>query len=166
MYCKYKKFDSLIVDHYNLDHKWENKMRKFAEIIIDDLANRKHDCDVLIDQNLYVDNESRYEELVSKKTIKLLSPKYAIIKEDFVDISQKKNYSIQLKIYLFVWATDRGNHTHATLQTLKKINYKFNSINIFTTIGNKNCSSIEKESKKINNCNFYKNNKDLAKLPQ
>ena len=91
---KYKKFDSLIVDHYKLDHKWENKMRKFAEkiIVIDDLANRKHDCDFLIDQNLYEDNESRYEELVNKNTIKLLSPKYAIIKEEFYKYKSEKNH--------------------------------------------------------------------------
>ena len=89
---KYKKFSSLIVDHYKLDHRWEKKMRKFAEriIVLDDLANRKHDCDFLIDQNLYEDNESRYEKLVSKKTIKLLSPKYSIIKEDFYRYRSKK----------------------------------------------------------------------------
>ncbi len=164
---KYKKFSSLIVDHYNLDYRWEHKMRKFAEriIVIDDLANRKHDCDILIDQNYYLDMESRYQELVSKETVKLFSPKYAILKEEFYSLNSKKNLFNKINnLFICFGATDPSNHTLATLLTLRKINYRFNSINVFTTVGNKNWASIEKECKKINNCHFHKNNKNLPKI--
>ena len=164
---KYKKFSSLVVDHYKLDYRWENKMRKFADriVVIDDLANRKHDCDFLIDQNCFEDSESRYEKLVSKKTVKLLSPKYAIVKKEFHNFKSEKNRFNKIKnLFICFGATDPSNHTLATLKTLRKIDYRFHSINIFTTAGNKNLASIEKESRKINNCYFHKNNEDLPKI--
>ena len=59
----------LIVDHYNLDIKWEKKLRVYVKkiIVIDDLANRKHDCDLLIDQNFYNNLKNRYNKLIPKK---------------------------------------------------------------------------------------------------
>src|SRR3990172_4561871 len=48
-----KKPDWLIVDNYSLDRHWENSMRKLVKhiMVIDDLADREHDCDLLLDQN-------------------------------------------------------------------------------------------------------------------
>ena len=55
--------DWLVVDHYALDVEWETAMRVGTEhiMVIDDLADRKHDCDVLLDQNYYDGLEGRYE---------------------------------------------------------------------------------------------------------
>ena len=43
----------LIVDSYAIDVKWEKMLRPSVKkiMVIDDLANRKHDCDILLDQN-------------------------------------------------------------------------------------------------------------------
>ena len=59
-----KQLDWLIVDHYMLDVKWEKPLRCYAKkiMVVDDSANRQHDCDVLFDQNLYLDMEKRYSE--------------------------------------------------------------------------------------------------------
>ena len=45
--------DWLVVDHYRLDAVWERLLRPYMKrlIVIDDLANRSHDCDLLLDQN-------------------------------------------------------------------------------------------------------------------
>ena len=45
--------DILIVDHYGIDYRWESQLRPFCKriMVIDDLADRKHDCDFLLDQN-------------------------------------------------------------------------------------------------------------------
>lgn len=58
--------DWLIVDHYGLDAAWEKILRPYAGKImaIDDLANRPHDCDLLLDQNFSL------EEIVNHKGTK------------------------------------------------------------------------------------------------
>ena len=49
------KPDWLIVDHYALSEKWEKTVRPTVKniMVIDDLANRSHDCDMLLDQNWF-----------------------------------------------------------------------------------------------------------------
>src|SRR6185295_9144327 len=41
-------WDWLVVDHYALDARWERMMRTVTKhiLVIDDLADRTHDCDV------------------------------------------------------------------------------------------------------------------------
>lgn len=54
-------WDWLVVDHYALDARWESALRGMVRriLVIDDLADRVHDCDVLLDQNLYEDMDTR-----------------------------------------------------------------------------------------------------------
>ena len=46
------KPEYLIVDHYGLDARFERKVNVFCKyiLVIDDLANRSHNCDFLLDQ--------------------------------------------------------------------------------------------------------------------
>jgi UDP-2,4-diacetamido-2,4,6-trideoxy-beta-L-altropyranose hydrolase len=71
--------DWLIVDHYALDRQWELQMKPHVKkiMVIDDLADRPHHCDLLLDQNLYFNQNTRYDELVPDYCKKLLGPKYA-----------------------------------------------------------------------------------------
>ena len=142
------KFDFLVVDNYQLDIFWESKMRKYSQkiIAIDDLANRKHDCDILIDQNFTENNSLRYEGLVNKNTIKLLSPKYSIIKKEFRNINLKKSISQKVEnIFICFGATDPNNHSLKVLEALSLLNHKFNSINVFTTEENLNFEDLKEK---------------------
>lgn len=58
-------------------------------MVIDDLANRKHDCDVLLDQNEYLNNGERYEGLVPQNCKLLLGARYAILREEFYKAREK-----------------------------------------------------------------------------
>ncbi|WP_128926868.1 UDP-2,4-diacetamido-2,4,6-trideoxy-beta-L-altropyranose hydrolase [Bradyrhizobium guangxiense] len=77
--------DWLIVDHYALDFRWESACRRDALRIlaIDDLANRQHDCDVLLDQNLVREMHTRYKDRVAETCTQLLGPRYALLRPDF-----------------------------------------------------------------------------------
>ena len=52
------QIDWIIVDHYSLDVVWEKRLTSRVEniMIIDDLANRQHDCKLLLDQNFYLES--------------------------------------------------------------------------------------------------------------
>ena len=84
--------DWIIVDHYALDHRWETAMRpKCARIMcIDDLADRSHDCDLLLDQSLGRCSQD-YVQLVPEPAKLLLGPKYALLRPEF---AQWRNASL------------------------------------------------------------------------
>jgi len=80
-------FDWLVVDHYALDTQWEESMRPFCNRImaIDDLADRNHSVDLLLDQNLGA-AAIHYEPRVPKKCILLVGPHYALLRQEFADL--------------------------------------------------------------------------------
>jgi UDP-2,4-diacetamido-2,4,6-trideoxy-beta-L-altropyranose hydrolase len=76
-------WDWLIVDHYALDGRWESALRGTIKKImaIDDLADRQHDCDILLDQNFYSDIDERYVGKVPESCQLLLGPRFQGIQE-------------------------------------------------------------------------------------
>lgn len=82
---KDKPWDWLVVDHYALDHRWESRLRQVTEkiMVIDDLADRHHDCDFLLDQNYFQEPGKRYKRLLPEKCQTLLGPKYALLRPEF-----------------------------------------------------------------------------------
>lgn len=77
--------DWLIVDHYGLDERWERELRPGVHgiLAIDDLADRMHDVDALVDPNLYEDPERRYRDKVPAHCRLMLGPRYAVMREEF-----------------------------------------------------------------------------------
>jgi UDP-2,4-diacetamido-2,4,6-trideoxy-beta-L-altropyranose hydrolase len=75
----------MIVDHYGYNDQTESPLRSYSDhiMVIDDLANRRHDCDLLLDQNLYPDAETRYKDLVPASCRKLFGPNYALLRHEF-----------------------------------------------------------------------------------
>ncbi|MEP3635853.1 MAG: UDP-2,4-diacetamido-2,4,6-trideoxy-beta-L-altropyranose hydrolase [Paracoccaceae bacterium] len=78
--------DWLVVDNYRLDATWERVARpaNTKVAVIDDLADRKHDCALLLDQNLGR-AKGDYEALVSQNTVQLLGPEFAMLRAEFLD---------------------------------------------------------------------------------
>lgn len=74
-----------IVDHYSIDVVWETIVRTKVNkiMVIDDLANRVHDCDLLLDQNYWNNYLSRYDSYVDSNCIKLLGPQYCMLRNEF-----------------------------------------------------------------------------------
>lgn len=79
--------DWIIVDRYELGEAWERALRPHAGRIlaIDDLADRAHDCDLLLDQNLYQGIEERYGTLVPQRCRQLVGPKFALLRPEFAE---------------------------------------------------------------------------------
>ena len=128
-----RSWDWLVVDHYALDARWESVLRqKVSNIfVIDDIADRMHDCDVLLDQNFYFDNESRYTGLVPGHCQMLLGPRYALLREDFLQMrKQAKPRSGPIKnILVFFGGVDADNHTEKIIRALSGfIDYLLNVV--------------------------------------
>lgn len=117
-----KKWDWLIVDHYALDARWESALRLSAGHImaIDDIADRYHDCDVLLDQNLYAEMQERYTGKVPVQCRQLLGPRYALLRDEFRESrKQAKQRSGQVKrILVFFGGMDVDNYTGRAIEAL------------------------------------------------
>jgi UDP-2,4-diacetamido-2,4,6-trideoxy-beta-L-altropyranose hydrolase len=79
--------DWVVVDQYGLDSAWEKAVRPATRKIlaIDDLADRDHDCDLLLDQNLYDGVEQRYASKLPAHCRQLIGPHYALLRPEFAD---------------------------------------------------------------------------------
>jgi UDP-2,4-diacetamido-2,4,6-trideoxy-beta-L-altropyranose hydrolase len=76
--------DWLVVDHYALDQRWESALRcHFKKLmVIDDLADRAHNCDLLLDQNLGRQPQD-YAGLVPEQCQVFTGPRYALLRPEF-----------------------------------------------------------------------------------
>lgn len=115
-------WDWLIVDHYALDFRWESALRQTAKNIlaIDDLADRQHDCDVLLDQNFYADIDTRYIGRVPTHCRLLLGPRYALLRDEFRQLREQiKPRTGQVKrVLVFFGGVDADNYTGCAVEIL------------------------------------------------
>ena len=115
-------WDWLVVDHYALDARWESKLRQIVKniLVIDDIADRLHDCDILLDQNYYADMDSRYTGKVPTDCRLLLGPHYALLRDEFRQWRQqvKPRTGPVKKILVFFGGVDADNFTGLTIEAL------------------------------------------------
>lgn len=119
-------WDWLVVDHYALDARWESVLRQTAKSIlaIDDIADRQHDCDVLLDQNFYVDMNIRYTGKVSAHCQLLLGPRYALLRDGFRQLREqiKPRTGSVKRILVFFGGIDTDNYTSIAIEALANTN--------------------------------------------
>ncbi|MCA6478107.1 MAG: UDP-2,4-diacetamido-2,4,6-trideoxy-beta-L-altropyranose hydrolase [Chitinophagaceae bacterium] len=104
--------DWLIIDSYGIDIVWEKCVYHFAKrlMVIDDLANRSHYCDLLLDQNYAPNYLSRYEGLLVSNCRSLLGPDYALLKKEFIKFKhQKKKGNTTPRLFLFLSGSEETN---------------------------------------------------------
>ena len=91
------KIDWLIVDHYAIDEDWESDLQMYCNqlMVIDDLANRRHQCDILLDQT-FGRQYSDYKALVPISCELLLGSKYALLRPEFV---KWRRYSLERRMH-------------------------------------------------------------------
>jgi len=116
--------DWLIVDHYALEERWERKLRPACSrlMVIDDLADRPHDCDLLLDQNLGRE-PADYATLVPDNSKILAGPKYALLRPGFAALRQHsldRRATPHLKrLLITMGGSDKDNATGKVLDALK-----------------------------------------------
>lgn len=119
--------DLLIVDHYALDYRWEKFLREMAKkvLVIDDLADRKHDCDFLLDQNYYKNSFYRYKNLVPEYCKCFFGPEFSLLRSEFIDLECSSNFK-SLKedvsrVNISMGGSDPKEATYQCLEYLLKI---------------------------------------------
>ena len=116
--------DWLIVDHYALNAYWERALASYCSkvMVIDDLADRPHACDLLLDQTFGRD-ATDYRSLVPVHCQVLCGSQYALLRPEF---ATRRPYSLQRRaqpalreLLVTMGGVDKDNATGQVLQALR-----------------------------------------------
>ena len=151
--------DWLVVDHYALDERWEGYLRAYVKkiMVIDDIADRPHDCDLLLDQNFYENPENRYDGLVPSGCKKLLGPKYALLRPEFKEAwknLRKRDGHIK-RIMVFFGGSDPTNETTKALEAIYRLNRSDIAVDVVVGIANAHRANVQALCSKMQNVQFH-----------
>jgi UDP-2,4-diacetamido-2,4,6-trideoxy-beta-L-altropyranose hydrolase len=117
----------LVVDHYGLDAQWEAHLLAGLAgdaaprlLVIDDLADRPHQADLLLDQNFFGPvTETRYVGLVPDQCRQLLGPHYALLGPEYAQLHPLLPPRAELRrVLVFFGGVDSANLTGRALEAL------------------------------------------------
>ncbi len=160
--------DWLVVDHYGLDLTWEQQLRAHAVklMVIDDLADRRHDCDLLLDQNFYLDQDRRYRGLLPARCVPLLGPGYVLLRPEFIEARQnlRDRDGVVRRLLVFFGSTDPGNQTSVMLEALRLWGKKDITVDVVVGGANPWREEIEVACRALSNTVFHCQTPDIAEL--
>jgi UDP-2,4-diacetamido-2,4,6-trideoxy-beta-L-altropyranose hydrolase len=118
----------LVADHYGLDARWEAQLLAGMAggaahprlLVIDDLADRPHQADLLLDQNFFGEaTEQRYQGLLPPHCRQLLGPHYALLGPEYAQLHPLVPPRTELRrVLVFFGGVDPANLTGRALEAL------------------------------------------------
>lgn len=116
--------DWLVVDHYALDARWEAAVLpdRTRLLVIDDLADRSHRADLLLDQNLGREVED-YASLVPVECKVLAGPQFALLRPEFAErressLARRHQHPAVRRLLISLGGVDKDNATGQVLDAL------------------------------------------------
>lgn len=122
----------IVVDNYSLDKTWEKLLKPYCSnlLVIDDLANRSHECDLLIDQTV-LRNQNCYKDIVNANCRLLCGSNYALLRPEFLEWRIKSiNKSIgdlPFRILLNLGGIDQNDVTSKVIDSLRNCDLPANT---------------------------------------
>lgn len=118
----------MVADHYGLDAHWEAQLLAGVAcgdarpklLVIDDLADRTHQADLLLDQNFFGEaTEQRYQGLVPPQCRLLLGPHYALLGPEYAQLHPLVPPRTELRrVLVYFGGVDPANLTGRALEAL------------------------------------------------
>lgn len=159
--------DILIVDHYLVDYRWELQVRSFVNkiAVIDDLANRPHDCDYLLDQNYVLNMAQRYEGLVSPTCRLFLGPSYALLRTEFyIQPKRKRSWERLHRVLVTFGGSDPTDETLRMVKLIKQEHFPDLVFDVVVGALNPNKNLIKAICNQLENVNYYEDVLNMAYL--
>jgi UDP-2,4-diacetamido-2,4,6-trideoxy-beta-L-altropyranose hydrolase len=126
--------DWLVVDHYGLDVEYERLVQACGArlLVIDDLANRPHDCDVLLDQNYSKDGGRRHAGLRPERCELLAGPRYALLAPEYASYRQTERVrdGIVRRVLVYFGGADPSDMTGQALTALSAPEFRHLAVDL------------------------------------
>lgn len=116
--------DWIVVDHYRLDRTWEEEARASAGgiLVLDDLANRRHDCDVLLDHS-FGRSAGDYSPHVPSESKILTGTQYILLRPEFAQVriaaeQRRRRTGPVRRLLVTLGSTDVGAITQRAVESI------------------------------------------------
>jgi UDP-2,4-diacetamido-2,4,6-trideoxy-beta-L-altropyranose hydrolase len=154
-----QKCDWLVVDHYALDSRWESELRECCDrlMALDDLADRNHECDLLLDQNYFPNPKRRYQHRIPASTTCLFGPTYAVMRDEYWEahlVAHIRRGSIS-NILVYFGGADKNNVTERAMTALASSEEDSIRIDVVVDPGHKYLDSIKKSAERLTNVKLH-----------
>lgn len=158
----------LIVDHYGIDHRWESPLRSGTSriMVIDDLADRSHDCDVLLDQN-YGSSAERYAGLLPSDCNQFHGPKHALLRPIYAEHRKSlvpRDGQVHRVMIYFGGGDDKNNLTGMTLKAFEDPQLDDIQLDLVVGADYVHLASLEKSVARKSKARIYRQLPDLSEL--
>jgi UDP-2,4-diacetamido-2,4,6-trideoxy-beta-L-altropyranose hydrolase len=160
--------DLMVVDHYALDHRWESGIRDRCGriLVIDDLADRVHDCDWLLDQNLVFGFGDRYRDLIPKSATALLGPHYALLQPEYSywrDCTAVRKGAVR-RVLIYFGGADNGNLTQMAVSAVSAIAPHNVALDVVISSKGTHAEEVRRLVQRIPNARLHEQMHSLATL--
>ena len=142
--------DWLVVDHYGLGAEWERLLRPHVGklLVIDDLADRDHDCDVLLDQTYSDPSVHRHDGLVPEACQLLVGPRYALLAPQYGSyrhaLAGRDGHVRRVLVYF--GGTDPRNMTSLVLAVLSTPEFSHLDVDVVIGTNSANRVALERQA--------------------
>jgi UDP-2,4-diacetamido-2,4,6-trideoxy-beta-L-altropyranose hydrolase len=165
-----RKVDWLVVDHYQFDYRWESSLRACPEVdrimVIDDLCNRSHDCDMLLDQNLVADMYTRYTGKVPEACRQLIGPRYALLNSAYSKLHDcaVPRRGVIRRLIVFFGGVDSANLTSRAMDAFEAAGYADVQMDVVIGASNPHRATIAHKAQGKANITLHTSLPSLASL--
>lgn len=159
----------LVVDHYAIDARWECSVKATtgARIMaIDGLADRKHDCDLLLDQTYSPEGERRWAGLVPASCKLFVGPKFALLRPEFVEARRilRAREGRVGRIFIAFGGIDEPNATSVALEAIFELGYPDVVVDVVIGRSNPHLAQLQAMCQPLQNVNLHVQPDNVAEL--
>lgn len=116
----------VVVDHYAFDARWHRSIREALRCriaIIDDLADRALDGDLIVDHNYAPDHRRKYEGWAAAQTEVLGGPRFALLGPAFATAARYEPQDPVHSVGVFMGGVDRDNVSAVVIDAIARAGF-------------------------------------------
>jgi UDP-2,4-diacetamido-2,4,6-trideoxy-beta-L-altropyranose hydrolase len=150
----------LVVDHYAIDARWERSVKAATGVkimAIDGLADREHDCDLLLDQTCSPEGARRWDGLVPQSCVRLVGPQLALLRPEFAEARQilrQRDGNVR-RIFIAFGGVDKPNATSVALDAVVDLGRPDIAVDVVIGIANPNRTQLQAKCRQLGNVNLH-----------
>lgn len=156
----------LLIDHYAFDARWHGMLRRALGCrlgVIDDLADRPLDCDLLLDQNWHADHRAKYAGRLAGRPQLLGGPRFALLGTAYQQAAPRAHASTAVRsVGIFLGGSDPLNHSPRVLRACREVAGFHGPIEIVSTSANPHLEQLRQACARWHDTHLTVDLPDLA----